>query len=57
LGLAIVQAVVTDHGGTIEVESALGERTTFRIVLPLVHRAARDASASPKDTGKRREAS
>jgi PAS domain S-box-containing protein len=35
-GLAIARSVVVDkHGGTIEVESALGEGTTFRIRLPL----------------------
>jgi signal transduction histidine kinase len=34
-GLAIARSVVVDkHGGTIEVESALGEGTTFRIRLP-----------------------
>jgi two-component system, OmpR family, sensor kinase len=35
LGLAIVKTVVEAHRGTVEVESAPGSRTTFRILLPL----------------------
>jgi hypothetical protein len=33
LGLAVVQSVISDHGGTISVESESGVGTTFRIVL------------------------
>jgi len=33
LGLAIVKATVEQHGGTIDVESAQGQGTTFRIIL------------------------
>jgi two-component system, NtrC family, nitrogen regulation sensor histidine kinase NtrY len=33
LGLAIVQSVVSDHKGTIKVESAPGQGTTFRMEL------------------------
>ena len=40
LGLAIVQSVVSDHHGSISVESEPGKGTTFRIDLP-----ARSASA------------
>ena len=34
LGLAICHAIVTDHGGTLTVESALGKGSTFRLELP-----------------------
>ena len=34
LGLAIVQALVQAHGGTIKVESAEGKGTTVRFILP-----------------------
>ncbi|HVH41184.1 MAG TPA: ATP-binding protein, partial [Labilithrix sp.] len=41
LGLAIAHRVVTDHGGTIDVESKPG-RTRFRVNLPLVAREGED---------------
>jgi signal transduction histidine kinase len=40
MGLAIVSRVVTRSGGTVEVDSKPGERTTFRVRLP-------DVSATP----------
>ncbi len=35
LGLSIVYQIMKDHNGTIEVESKLGQGTTFRIILPI----------------------
>ena len=35
LGLAIVREIVTAHGGTVECESRPGEKTVFRMSLPV----------------------
>lgn len=35
LGLAIAQRIVADHGGTLQVTSALGSGTTVSVTLPL----------------------
>ena len=34
LGLSVVQKIVENHGGHIEVQSTVGEGTTFRVFLP-----------------------
>jgi PAS domain S-box-containing protein len=36
LGLSIVQGIVENHGGSIEVDSSVGQGTTFTIRLPMV---------------------
>jgi signal transduction histidine kinase len=41
IGLSIVQQIVTQHGGTIEVESSPGEGSCFTLVIP----ACREAGA------------
>ena len=36
LGLAIAQWIVTQHGGSIGVESRPGDGATFRVELPMI---------------------
>jgi signal transduction histidine kinase len=50
LGLALVQHIVVEHGGQIEVASAPGEGTTFTVTLP-VDEAAQPRSASGAGAG------
>jgi signal transduction histidine kinase len=48
LGLMIVQRIVRDHGGRIQLESNVGQGTTFRIWLPLTERAPRLLNNAPQ---------
>jgi len=40
LGLSISEEIVKAHGGSFEVESAVGQGTAFRFTIPIVRRAA-----------------
>ena len=51
LGLAIVQSVISDHHGTITVESAPGQGATFRIELPKGEPARTAPKAEPARIG------
>jgi PAS domain S-box-containing protein len=51
LGLMIVQRIVRQHGGRIEMESRVGQGTTFRIRLPLQERRPRLLEATKNETG------
>ncbi len=47
LGLSIVHGIVDRHGGRIEVQSRMGEGTTFRIRLPVRDRQKRPSVVDP----------
>ncbi|WP_263353223.1 sensor histidine kinase [Acidicapsa acidisoli] len=56
MGLSITRALMTAHGGAIDVESTPGRGTTFRIWIPLVEKspnagAVAEAETSPSDQG------
>ncbi|HEY4659291.1 MAG TPA: ATP-binding protein, partial [Gemmatimonadaceae bacterium] len=38
LGLSICYGIIQEHGGRLEVESVLGQGSTFRVILPTVER-------------------
>jgi signal transduction histidine kinase/DNA-binding response OmpR family regulator len=46
VGLALVREIVTGHGGSVDVESALGVGSTFSVMLPLAADAAVVPSAA-----------
>ena len=54
LGLMIVQRIIRDHAGRIDIESKPGQGTTFRIWLPLHERAPRllQAGEPAKERGR-----
>ena len=49
LGLSICHGVVHQAGGYIQVESQLGQGTTFHAYLPKMHGAPEECSAIPED--------
>ncbi len=52
LGLMIVQRIVRDHGGRVDLESHVDQGTTFRISLPLLERGPRllEAGNAPENS-------
>ena len=51
LGLMIVQRIVRDHGGTIDVESDVGRGTSVRVRLPIREKRTRLLEAGKNMTG------
>ncbi|MFC1644241.1 response regulator, partial [Candidatus Omnitrophota bacterium] len=51
-GLATVKGIVKEHNGTIEVESTLGEGTTFTVTMPLRSAAEKSEEALKPPTAK-----
>ena len=49
LGLMIVQRIVHQHGGKIELESRVGQGTTFRIRLPMHERQPKLLAATKSE--------
>lgn len=44
LGLTIVRSIVSDHGGVVSVQSAVGQGSTFSVWLPADHTASAGAA-------------
>jgi hypothetical protein len=49
LGLAIAKWVVQAHGGTIQVQSVVGQGTTFTVTLPVMPSTVVVANGEPEE--------
>lgn len=56
LGLMIVRRIVQQHGGAIDVDSAVGKGTVFRVRIPTREKRARVLAAPPSPAAKQLEA-
>jgi len=43
LGLAVCYGILTEHGGGLDVQSAVGKGTTFTISLPVIEMSKRQS--------------
>jgi signal transduction histidine kinase len=50
LGLALVEGIVREYSGGIDVQSAVGQGTRFDVYLPVIDAAAVSADPCPSDT-------
>ena len=50
LGLSVAHGIVLEHQGLIDVESAPGAGTTFRVLLPLLAAASGNGDGLKKGT-------
>jgi chemotaxis protein histidine kinase CheA len=50
LGLAIVRHVVERHGGSVQVESELGQGSTFRLRFPQTEEATTEEATTEEAT-------
>ncbi len=51
LGLAVSYGIVQEHGGRIQVESQVGQGTTFRLIFPALQAAPPALAGDAGDTG------
>jgi signal transduction histidine kinase len=51
IGLALARDLVTEHGGRIEVESVVGNGSTFRVVLPRDRESTAEATVPQEEQG------
>lgn len=46
MGLSMVYGIVSSHGGSVQVESVVGQGSTFRVLLPFIDKPSNEAHTS-----------